>query len=110
MPSIVVDSKNIRQFDNYVLYRIWNEATTKKERSLAMKEIKRRQAEGNMVSSRKVNRKTSIKLRSNGYYQVRDADTDMYIGYYKTKADAEKVANHYKKFGQVLNSVDGRVI
>ncbi len=48
MSSIKITASNVKQFDNYVLYRIWQEATTKKERSLAMKEIKRRQSEGNM--------------------------------------------------------------
>ncbi len=51
MSTIKVTKGNIKKFDNYVLYRIWSEATTKSERSLAMTEIKRRQRQGNMVKT-----------------------------------------------------------
>jgi hypothetical protein len=49
--SLKITASNVKELDNYVLYRVWKEATTKKERSLAMKEIKRRQKLGNMVES-----------------------------------------------------------
>jgi hypothetical protein len=53
MGSLVINSSNVKELDNYVLYRVWNEATTKRERSLAMKEIKRRQKMGNMADGGK---------------------------------------------------------
>ncbi len=49
--SMVVTASNVKELDNYTLYRVWSEATTARERSLAMKEIKRRQKMGNMAVS-----------------------------------------------------------
>ncbi len=61
--GLLVTSSNVKELDNYVLYRVWKEATTKKERSLAMKEIKRRQSLGNMVDSHKTS-KIPTKVKS----------------------------------------------
>jgi len=51
MSSLRITASNIKNFDNYVLYRISQEATTKHERDLAKKEIKHRQNQGNMVQT-----------------------------------------------------------
>ena len=48
--GLTITASNVKDLDNYVLYRVWKEATTKRERSLAMKEIKRRQKLNNMSS------------------------------------------------------------
>ncbi|MBS3991118.1 MAG: hypothetical protein KGZ51_03530 [Erysipelothrix sp.] len=61
--GLTVTASNVKDLDNYVLYRVWKEATTKRERSLAMKEIKRRQGLGNMVeshSTKKFTRKQEV--------------------------------------------------
>ncbi len=69
--GLLVTPSNVRELDNYVLYRVWKEATTKRERSLAMKEIKRRQSEGNMVTvhdSNSLDNNRQHELLSNIYY------------------------------------------